>query len=119
MFEAVPVSHIWVAPSVGAFWQSATVADVSGIPAEALEPGNKNGSVLMFAAGFVSDAEILGRLVARGSRINEQDTLYGTPVSSAATLNANPEIIATLVKLGADVNVRLYGEATPLMNAAQ
>ncbi|MGI9235883.1 MAG: ankyrin repeat domain-containing protein [Woeseiaceae bacterium] len=101
------------------YWKSATLAQVAEIPEEALEPGNKHGSVLMFAAGFVDDPEILRALIKRGSSISEQDSLYGTPLSSAATLNGEPRIIDFLVDAGADVNRKLFGNATPLMNAAQ
>ena len=101
------------------YWQSASVNSVRDVPDAALEPGNKNGPVLMWAATTVSDPEIIKALVQRGADINESDIIFsGTPLSGAASDNNNPEIIDTLVELGADVSQEIAFGRTALMNAA-
>ena len=49
------------------FWETATVVTVSTVPDKALKPGNKNGSVLMWAAMGAKDPAILKALVERGA----------------------------------------------------
>ena len=102
------------------YWESATVAQVADVPQKALLPGNKNGSVLMWAAMGARDPEILRALVRRGAAINEADVVFGgTPMSAAAGKSAHPEMIAVLKSLGADPNQRVNNGETPAMVAAQ
>jgi ankyrin repeat protein len=90
------------------FWEGATVSTVASVPDKALKPGNKNGSVLMWAAMGAKDPAILRALVERGADVNESDVVFGgTPVSAAAGKSNMPEMIAALVGLGADVNKRV------------
>jgi ankyrin repeat protein len=101
------------------YWQSATLDSVSHVPEEALKPGNKNGSVLMWAAMATSNPNIISALVDRGADINEVDPLFsGTPLTGAASHSKYPEIIRELVKLGADLDVRVNNANTALMVAA-
>jgi ankyrin repeat protein len=103
------------------FWVSATVEDVYKIPDEALLPGNKNGSVLMWASMATQDPKIIAALVSRGADVNESDIVFsGTPLSSAAGSNSNPEIIHELIRLGAEIN-KVVGSnnKTPLIIAAE
>jgi ankyrin repeat protein len=102
------------------FWESATVSTVTSVPEKALKPGNKNGSVLMWAAIGAKDPAILEALVARGTDVNESDVLFGgTPMTGAAGKNDEPAMIEVLVKLGADVNKRVNNGETAAMVAAQ
>ena len=102
------------------FWKKATLESVQDVPQDALKAGNKNGSVLMWAAMGTSDAAIIRALVARGADVNESDgELAGTPLSAAAGYGHKPEIIAELVRLGADVNKTVNNDETPLMIAAR
>lgn len=102
------------------FWETATVETVAEVPEKALQPANKNGSVLMWAAMGARDAEILRALVARGADVNESDTTFGgTPLSAAAGKSERPEMIAVLVELGGDVNKRVNNGETPAMVAAR
>lgn len=102
------------------FWEAATVSTVASVPEKALQPGNKNGSVLMWAAMGAKDPAILQALVERGADVNESDVIFdGTPLSAAASENDRPEMIAALVSLGADVNKRVNNGETAAMLAAQ
>lgn len=105
-----------------AFWETATVDDVQTIPAGALRPGNRNGSVLMWAATTTKDPAVLEALVARGADVNEMDwkPFEGTPLSGAAAMTTEPVIIDTLIDLGAEVNTSLGSwEKTALIIAAE
>src|SRR6186713_3131066 len=102
------------------FWETATVSTVASVPEKALKPGNKNGSVLMWAAIGAKDPAILRALVARGADVNEADAIFGgTPISGAAGKNNEPAMIEVLVSLGADVNKRVNNGETAAMVAAQ
>ena len=102
------------------YWQTATLEDVATIPDEALLVGNRNGSVLMWAAVGASDPAIITALVERGADINESDPLFsGTPLTGAAGYSNNPEVVKELVRLGADINKTVNNGETPLMIAAQ
>lgn len=102
------------------FWETATVATVATVPDKVLKPGNKNGSVLMWAAMGAKDPQILEALVERGADVNESDVVFGgTPLSAAAGKSERPEMIAVLVTLGADVHKRVNNGETAAMVAAQ
>ncbi|MEX0899867.1 MAG: ankyrin repeat domain-containing protein [Gammaproteobacteria bacterium] len=106
--------------STDAYWQDATIEKVHKVPAAALEPGNKNGSVLMWAAMNVSDPSLLAALVERGADVNESDPVFtGTPLSSAAAYSKYPEVIDELIRLGADINQLVSNGEDSLMVAAQ
>lgn len=101
------------------YWQTATIDSVYEVPEEALEPGNKNGGVLMWAAMATSDPKILSALVERGASINEHDEIFlGTPLTGAAGYSESPKIIKHLISLGADIHERVYGNNTALHIAA-
>lgn len=59
--------------STSRFWHNATVETVKDIPSKALNPGNRNGPILMWAAIGGTDPEVLNALVARGALINESE----------------------------------------------
>lgn len=102
------------------FWESATVQSVSEVPAQALKPNNKNGSVLMWAAIGTSDPSVIRALVERGAQVNERDPIFsGLPITGAAGYARNPEIIRELVKLGAEINTKVNNDETALLIAAQ
>ena len=102
------------------FWERATVSSVAEVPQRALAPGNRNGSVLMWAAMGAKDPAILKALVQRGADVNESDPQFGgTPMSAAAGKSAHPEMILTLERLGADPDKRVNNGMTPAMVAAQ
>ena len=102
------------------FWETATVSTVASVPEKVLKPGNRNGSVLMWAAIGARDPEILRALVARGADVNESDVIFGgTPISGAAGKSNEPAMIEVLVSLGADVNKRVNNGETAAMVAAQ
>ena len=102
------------------FWETATVSTVATVPEKALKPGNKNGSVLMWAAMGAKDPAILKALVERGADVNESDAIFGgTPITGAAGKSDEPEMIQVLVSLGADVNKRVNNGETAAMVAAQ
>lgn len=114
------LSNPYRAYSTDAYWQDATIAEVLEVPAAALEPGNKNGSVLMWAAMNVSDPALLAALVERGADVNESDPIFtGTPLSSAAGYSKHPEIIDELIRLGADIDKQVSNGEDALMVAAQ
>lgn len=101
------------------YWENATVAQVEEVPQEALEPGNRNGPVLMWAAMATDDPEVIRALVRRGADVNEADVIFkGTPLSAAAANTQHPVILEELVALGADVGQELHMGRTALMNAA-
>lgn len=101
------------------FWEDATVATVAEVPDEALEPGNRNGPVVMWAAMSTDDPEIIRRLVERGADINESDGIFkGTPLTAVAAQSRHPHMLDALVALGADISVRVHNDQTPLMVAA-
>lgn len=57
--------------------------------------------------------------INQGAEVNGQDPLYGrTPLMWAAWCNPNPEVIAVLLKAGADVNMKDANGCTPLLWAA-
>ena len=106
--------------STSAFWESATLESVSGIPEEALKPGNKNGPVIMWAAIGSSNPKVLGALQDRGADINESDGIFkGTPLTGAAGYTQNPKMLTELVRLGADIHKPVHNGETALMIAAQ
>lgn len=117
----IKISNPYKQYSTDEYWLSATVADVKEIPDEVFLPGNKNGSVLMWAATVTENPEILSALVERGSDVNEPDVIFsGTPLSGAAAYSSNPEIIDVLISLGAEIN-KVVGsnDKTPLIIAAE
>ena len=94
------------------------IETAENVPEEALIYGNKNGPVLAWAALGSSNIKVLGVLVDRGADVNERDTTFsGTPLTIAAANGQHPEMLRELVRLGADVNVRVQGGATVLMVA--
>jgi len=107
--------------STEGFWESATVDDVYQIPEEALQPDNKNGPVLMWAASVTNDPKIISALLSRGVDVNERDIIFnGTALSAAAYQNTNAEIIDELVRHGAQVNIVLgVLKKSPLLLAAE
>jgi uncharacterized protein len=57
--------------------------------------------------------------ITNGVDVNAADLQYGiTPVMSAANNNTNPEVIALLIRAGANVNAADNEGSTPLMKAA-
>lgn len=100
------------------FWETATADAVYEIPQAALDAGNKNGPVLMWAAMAAKDPRIVSRLINRGANPNEIDLLGGTALVGAASYNSNPEIIRILVKAGADINQTVRFDNSPLIAAA-
>ncbi|MCG7960734.1 MAG: ankyrin repeat domain-containing protein [Candidatus Thiodiazotropha taylori] len=102
------------------YWTDATLQSVAEVPDEALQPGNKNGGVLMWAAMAVKDPLIIEALVARGAEINEADTIFkGTPLTGAAGFSSNLAVIDKLIELGADINQLVNNAEDALMIAAQ
>ena len=102
------------------FWKSATLESVDEIPDEALEPGNRNGPVLMWAAMATNDPRIIEALVSRGADINEADGIFkGTPLTGAAGYSSSEEIIDVLIRLGADIQRKVHNNEDALMIAAR
>lgn len=103
------------------YWAAASLEDVYTVPEEALAPGNRNGSVLMWAAYSTPDPRVIAALIDRGADVNEPDAIFsGTPLSSAAAHSDNPEVIDELIKSGAEIN-KVVGsnDKTPLIIAAE
>ncbi|MES9939963.1 MAG: ankyrin repeat domain-containing protein [Candidatus Thiodiazotropha sp. 6PLUC2] len=106
--------------STQGFWETATIASIDEVPDEALEPGNRNGGVLMWAAMVVRDPEIIEALVSRGAEINEADGIFmGTPLTGAAGYSSTPEVIDKLIELGADISQLVNNNEDALMIAAR
>jgi ankyrin repeat protein len=106
--------------STQAYWETATVQSVADIPQEALEPGNRNGPVLMWAAIAAKDPRIIEALLERGADVNESDRVFkGTPLTGAAGYSSNAEVIDILVENGADVHMKVHNREDALMIAAQ
>ena len=107
--------------STEAFWESATVDDVYLVPEEALQPNNKNGPVLMWAASVTNNPEIISALLSRGVDVNEREIDFNaTALSAAAYQNTNSAIIDELVMHGAEVNITLgILKKSPLLLAAE
>ena len=103
------------------YWESATLEDVAEIPDEALQAGNKNGPVLMWAASVVTNPKLIEALLARGASINERDQFSkATALSAAAYQNPTKEVMVTLLDNGALVNIVLGKlQKTPLLLAAE
>lgn len=105
--------------STQGFWETATVADVADIPDEALQAGNDNGPVLMWAATTTQDPAIIDALVARGADINEVDgDFLGTPLSGAASHNSSTAVIDALLAHGANLHASLLHDNSILQAAA-
>ena len=105
-----------------AFWRTATVDDVAGVPDAMLLPGNKNAPVLFWAATATNNPKVIEALVQRGADVNESDTgmFSGTPLSGAAGYASNPAIIDELVRLGARIDKKVgSNDKTPLIIAAE
>ncbi|PKG80950.1 hypothetical protein CXF85_19465 [Colwellia sp. 75C3] len=121
LFVYVKINNPHQEYSTEKFWKSATVDDVYQIPEEALQPNNKNGPVLMWAASVTNNPKIISTLLSRGVDVNERDiTFNGTALSAAAYQNTNPEIIDELVRHGAEVNIVLgVLKKSPLLLAAE
>lgn len=114
------VSNPYREYSTQEFWETATLESVFEVPDEALEQGNRNGGVLMWAAMVTNDPEIISALVQRGAAINEPDSIFkGTPLTGAAGYSSNPEIIDRLIELGADISQKVNNNEDALMIAAQ
>jgi ankyrin repeat protein len=73
----------------------------------------------MFAAGLISNAEIVKVLIESGAEANARTNEGWTPLMFAAGLNDRAEILEILIAAGAEVNARDKGGWTPLMHAAQ
>jgi len=117
----VKVSNPHQEYSTEAFWESATVNDVYQVPEEALQPNNKNGPVLMWAASVTNNPKIISALLSRGVDVNEREIDFkATALSAAAYQNTNSEIIDELVRHGAEVNIILGRiKKSPLLLAAE
>ncbi len=76
------------------FWQEATLSSVKEVPQEALKYGNKNGSVLMWAATAVSDPNIITALIERGADVNERNRQGETALDLAKKLKNQVAIVA-------------------------
>ena len=102
------------------YWADATLQSVAEVPEEALQPGNKNGGVLMWAAMVVEDPQIIEALVERGADVNEADPIFkGTPLTGAAAYSKTPAIIDKLIELGAQIDKLVNNGEDALMIAAQ
>lgn len=120
VFLAVQISNPHRKYSSQRYWQTATLASVADIPDGALEPGNRNGGVLMWAAMFASDPQIVAALVRRGADVNESDGEFmGTPLTGAAGYSSHPAMIDALIRLGAKVDQRVNNDETALFVAAR
>ncbi len=118
--------------STEAYWRDATLSDVELVPQEALEPGNKNGPVLMWAAAVTKNPDIIAALVKRGADVNAADfratsshgkihsdeRIQATALSAAAFKSTTPEIIEELFRQGAKLDTRHSYGRTALMIAA-
>ncbi len=115
------VSNPYQKFSTERYWEMATLEDVAEIPEVALQAGNKNGPVLMWAASVVTDPELIEALLARGASINERDEFSkATALSAAAYQNPTKEVMVTLLDNGAQVNIVLGRlRKTPLLLAAE
>ena len=117
----VKVSNPHQEYSTEAFWESATVDDAYQVPEEALQPNNKNGPVLMWAASVTNNPKIISALLSRGVDVNEREIDFNaTALSAAAYQNKNSKIIDELVRHGAEVNIVLgILKKSPLLLAAE
>jgi ankyrin repeat protein len=77
-------------------------------------------TLLMFAAGYNSNADVVGVLLRVGANVNAQDVIGRTPLMFAAENNPDVGVISTLIEAGADINARAMGmlDYTALMFAA-
>ncbi|MDD2997546.1 MAG: ankyrin repeat domain-containing protein [Candidatus Riflebacteria bacterium] len=63
--------------------------------------------------------KVVETLIQLGAEVNAKDNEGNTALGLAAWCNNNPKFFELLVTHGADVNVRLFWDQTPLMRAAQ
>lgn len=121
LFCYIEISNPYQEYSTEAFWESATVHDVYQVPEEALQPNNKNGPVLMWAASVTNNPKIIEALINRGVDVNEREIDFnGTALSAASYQNTNSDIIDELVRHGAEVNIVLgHLKKSPLLLAAE
>ena len=103
------------------FWKNATVDDVitelqNGADVNAR---NQNGqTVLMYAAGIVTNPQIIETLYMYGASISSRDSAGRTALMFAAALNPNPDIIHKLISYGANIHDKNPKGWTPLHYAA-
>jgi len=103
------------------FWATASLSDVELLSDESLLPGNRKGSILMWASAGATDPNIIAAIIKRGVDVDEADAIFsGTPMSAAAAFSNTPETIDVLVSHGAQIN-KVVGskDKTPLIIAAE
>jgi len=106
--------------STSGYWKDATLEDVAALPEQALLPGNRNGSVLMWAAVDSDRPEIIRALIDRGADVAERDPIFtGTVLTAAAAYSANPDVITELVRQGAELEAKVLMGDTALIIAAR
>jgi ankyrin repeat protein len=75
-------------------------------------------TLLMHAAMFNRDADVINVLFKAGADINARDNYGWTALMLAARGNQNPDVISAFVQVGADPNARDRYTLTALMYAA-
>jgi ankyrin repeat protein len=81
---------------------------------------NKNGNtVLMHAAGWNSDPEVISVLLKAGADVKARNNSRETALMYASMRNDNPDVVAALLKAGSDVTAFSKNSMTPLLFAAR
>ena len=102
-----------VATSLGVAAQTNGKADVN-----AVQP---DGATALHWAVYAEDAEKTAQLIRAGANVNVRNT-YGVSPLALAAKHANTNILAQLMKAGADPNDKIHfinADETPLMQAAR
>jgi ankyrin repeat protein len=81
---------------------------------------NQQGEPAIFAAAIMGNNEILQILIAAGARVDERSKAGDTAMLLVVLQGHRPDIVETLLSLGADANATDgYTKTTPLMQAAR
>jgi len=104
------------------WWKSATSKDVAMEVVKGADVNTKDKegrSVLVYAARFNQNPEIIRTLVKLGADVNAKNKDGWTVLMLVECSEPNPKIIKTLIELGADINAKNNDGLTVLALVAQ
>ena len=123
LLAVLPLSCCSPARGLLKLTKTGTVAQVKGELGRGLNVNTRltrgGLTLLMNAAAYNSDPNVISALIAAGAEVNASDRVGRTALTLAAELNTNAEVITTLIHAGANPNVIDRTDRTPLLRAAE